>query len=376
MFLLALTHPLEDQFQSLGLQLLRFDQHLLPNADLAEIVEQAGIAQFPELAIREPQVAEGATGRGVDGFGKAHREGRHPARMARGHGVPLLDGRDRGVHEPLEEPLDVLPEPGVLDGHPRLPRQTLGQPHMLRLEGHGRLVLLIQPVDELKHTQHLAFGVHQGHGKHGNGAVAGLAVETVVESVGRGIRNAVDILDVERLADRSHIARHGGRADGHAETVVGQAHLGVLGVCEKQFLGARILHHQIDGTGLRSQEAPRLHQDHVQKPVEVVLRSQGTAHLMEPLHVPAIQKPPVARLHQGESPLQAGPGFAGDQVARPGKADHHVRRCRIHPGGGTVQLPAQAGFQAATVTGGEGNGEAHEGIRSEGRGSAKRGANP
>ena len=90
-------------------------------------MEQARIADLPQLPLREDQAAIGAVGRGIDRLGQPHGEVGHPARMAAGHGIPGLDGRHRGRHEALEQLLDLLAQLGVLHGHGRLPRQALGQ---------------------------------------------------------------------------------------------------------------------------------------------------------------------------------------------------------------------------------------------------------
>jgi hypothetical protein len=56
----------------------------------------------------------------VHRLGEVGGEGRDAEGVARGRRVPRLDRRDRGGDEPLEEPLDVLVEPAVLDRDRRL----------------------------------------------------------------------------------------------------------------------------------------------------------------------------------------------------------------------------------------------------------------
>src|SRR2546425_205507 len=88
------------------------------------------------------------------------------ARVAPGGLVALLDGGDRGAHEDVEEVLDVLDEPGVLEGHRGLAGQGGDERLVLRGEGdhvlvhqahraeHGPRVALL--VDELDHPDDLA----------------------------------------------------------------------------------------------------------------------------------------------------------------------------------------------------------------------------
>src|SRR5438445_13794363 len=56
---------LPDERQVLGVQLLRLHQDLLAHADLAEIVEQPGVADLPQLLAGERHVPEGAVRRSV-----------------------------------------------------------------------------------------------------------------------------------------------------------------------------------------------------------------------------------------------------------------------------------------------------------------------
>ena len=87
--------------------------------------------------------------------------------MAGGGGVARLDGGDRGLHEALEEPLDLLVEHGVLDGAGGRPGQRLEQLLVLVAE------VAVAPVERLDDADRLAPGVEHGDAEDVAGPVAG-----------------------------------------------------------------------------------------------------------------------------------------------------------------------------------------------------------
>ena len=155
-----------DERESVGVELLRLGEHRLPHPDLAEVVEERCVAQLGHLVAGEAQPPVRLRGFLLDGPRQCRRVVRHTQRVARGGGVALLDRQHRGAHEALEEVLDLLHEPGVLDGNRRLGRQRPDErdlrlaerPH-LGVRGIGRedsRVPVELAVDELQHADHLA----------------------------------------------------------------------------------------------------------------------------------------------------------------------------------------------------------------------------
>src|ERR1041384_974216 len=99
-----------------GIELLRLDQHLLAHADLAEIVEQGGVADLLQLLARELHQSVGAVRRAIDDLGETDRHAGDSARVTVRGRVALLDRVDRCQHEPLEQPFDVLVQAAVFAG--------------------------------------------------------------------------------------------------------------------------------------------------------------------------------------------------------------------------------------------------------------------
>jgi hypothetical protein len=93
---------LEHAVELAVVQLLGLDQDLLADADLAEVVEEAGVLDLPQLLRREADVAEGGQVAAVDDLGEGDGEVGDPLAVAAGGRVALLDGRDAGSHEAFE----------------------------------------------------------------------------------------------------------------------------------------------------------------------------------------------------------------------------------------------------------------------------------
>src|SRR3954464_10672505 len=106
-----------DDVEIPGIQLLLLDEHLLTNADFAEVVQESRVAQLAELLARELEPAIRANAAAApDGLGETHGEGRDTPRVTGRRRIALLDRRYRCRHEPLEQALDVLIEQTVFDG--------------------------------------------------------------------------------------------------------------------------------------------------------------------------------------------------------------------------------------------------------------------
>src|SRR6185437_1912805 len=111
--------PLADEVQVGRIELLRLDQNLLPDADLAEVVQEAGVPDLPDLLAREPDGLVRALYGAVHHGGEGNRVVGHAAGVTEGGRVPLLDGLNGCADESFEQPLDLLIQPAVFDGDRR-----------------------------------------------------------------------------------------------------------------------------------------------------------------------------------------------------------------------------------------------------------------
>ena len=123
-----------ERLQLQRIELLLFHQHLLADADFAEVVQQRGVTDLADLIGAEVNVAillvvtvddarqlDGEIGdaEGVTGCGR----------------IALFDRSDRRGDEPFEEALDRLVEQVVLDRDRRLCGERAHQLDRLRVEG-------------------------------------------------------------------------------------------------------------------------------------------------------------------------------------------------------------------------------------------------
>src|SRR2546425_6704695 len=129
------------------------------------LFRSARVLDLADLLAGEVDGAVGSVPGSIHDLGEPDRHaGDAPAVAERGR-VPLLDRRDGGVHEPLEEVLDLRVELAVLDGHRRLageggdefdrpPRERHDLAlHVRRRGEHGLEVALA--VAELQHAGEL-----------------------------------------------------------------------------------------------------------------------------------------------------------------------------------------------------------------------------
>ena len=116
-----LVQPLQGLLQTIRFEFLRLDQEVLAHPDLPEIVQQARIPNFLDLLGAEDQITVFAGGGTGDGLGQPDGQRGDALAMPAGGWVPGLNGGDGGIHETLEELLDVLLElhdlPGALGHH-------------------------------------------------------------------------------------------------------------------------------------------------------------------------------------------------------------------------------------------------------------------
>src|SRR5207244_11934575 len=73
-----------DQLEMLGVELLGLDEYLFPHADLAEIVEQRGVADLLHLVRREVHLSVRPRGHAINGLREADRQVRDAEGMAGG----------------------------------------------------------------------------------------------------------------------------------------------------------------------------------------------------------------------------------------------------------------------------------------------------
>ena len=175
-------------------QLPRLDEHLLADADLAEVVQHGGVAQLAELVAADADGGEGPGIRAVDELREPAGEQRDALRVAGRRRVALLDRGDRRLDEPVEEALDALREPPVLDRHRRLRGERPRDLFVVRVErddlhaheGGDRAVRDRPPlaVQELEHADGVSARCLHRHRQHGSAAVSVFRVEPGIEPVG------------------------------------------------------------------------------------------------------------------------------------------------------------------------------------------------
>ena len=185
-----------DELELVREELVRLHEDVLAHADLAEVVQERGVAELLEGGGIEADAPEVGGRRLLDRAGEAAGEERHPAGVAGGGRVPLLDRDHRRLHEPLEEPLDLRVQERVLDRGRRRPRERSEQ--LLVLGGEGA----VPPVQRLEHADDLALRVPHRHGEDVPRDVAAAAVHALVEA-----RIRVRVVDPDRLPGRGDRAR-------------------------------------------------------------------------------------------------------------------------------------------------------------------------
>ena len=177
-----------DHLELAGHQLLRLDQDVLAHADLAEVVQQARVAQLLELVLGEVDVPILADLDPRDLAGQAGGQAFDATRVTGGARVSLLDRGHAGLDEPVEQGLDRVEQVLVVDGDSGLAGDRLDHLEVLGPEA-DHLVRHVgdrQPgleaalgVDQLDRADDLVVVVAHRHGEHRLGPVAVLRVEAL-----------------------------------------------------------------------------------------------------------------------------------------------------------------------------------------------------
>ena len=147
--------------------------------------------------------------------------------MARGRGVPLLDGQHGGTNKSLENIFDFVVEQCVFHGNPGLRGQGFHKHLCAGVHGDDQLIDVIAVsqgasrvalfVDQLDHAEYSAREVDHRYGQDGAGVVARLLVPTAVVVIGRVGRDVSHVGNVDGLAQDGSSARDGLGRDGEGE---------------------------------------------------------------------------------------------------------------------------------------------------------------
>src|SRR4051812_20517900 len=226
-----------DDFKLGGIKFFGFYQNFFPNADLAEIVQQAGIAQFTHLIAREPDTGVGAVIRAIYRFGQSDGKIRYAERVAGGSGVARFNGGDGSTHKAFKQTLDRIIKLAIfqrdwgLSGQRlhnfllvRRVRKYMALNGLMRIKPRGKVTLWI---DQLQHRNNFFLLVADGHGQNRLGAIARIFVELAVDGIGNVRREMISVLNVDDLAGQRDISRnrlfvyaHGRFAERHHDGII------------------------------------------------------------------------------------------------------------------------------------------------------------
>ena len=285
-------HALADPFELAGKELLGLHQHLLADADLAEVVQQGGVAELRHLLGAEAPVAVGPRAAAIHDLRQTDGEIGDAEGVARRRRVARLDRDDRGLHEPLEEPADRLDQVAVVDGDGRLRGERAGELLVaLAVPLHRPLGLLDRrerppevrlAVDELEHADGLALrGAHRHH-QHRLGAVAGLLVERAVDVERHAGWRVVRVRQVEDLAAQRDVSGDALARQRQVRLAERDLHRVVLGQHEdKRSRPVGRLVHEIERARVAARDLPGPGQDRVEEGVSVALGREPNADLVE-----------------------------------------------------------------------------------------------
>ena len=329
---------LPDEVEVQRIELLGLDQHLLPHADLSEIVEQPRVADLFDLFAGESDGAIGPVLGAVDHAGQSHGHVRDSSRVTERGRVPLLDRMHRGLHEPLEQSLDFFVQPAVLDRDRRLSRERghelHGAPrvryylvlHVRRRGEYGFGVALA--VDELEDADHFFLVILHGEDEHRLRAVAVALVERAVDAVFHVRRQEVGIVDHERLAGHRRVPRETRAVHRDRELDERRVGLGVrLRDPEAQPLLALVARlDEVETARVRGGNPSRLREDELEQGFQVPLGAEGDADARQLADLAAA----VGGLGSGAGGLHAGGGFPiprpyrDQQLPRPDRRPHEA----------------------------------------------------
>ncbi len=268
------------------------------DADLAEVMEQARVAQLLELVLVERPVAELADRDVVDRLGDARRELFDAARMTGRDRISLLDCGDARCHEAFEHVLDlveqvfVVERDGGLAGDGLEHLEVLGpETNNLLLDGFdGQLRLeLSLRVDELDGAHQRVVVVAHRHSEHRLGAIAVLSVEALAALRLAGWRVVSIVVDLAR-AHRHRVTDDALLVDWNLECLVGVSVDRVVLARGKEetglAVGLDLLQPQARPVGVG--ELPHRREDEVLQLGDIPLGRERDADAVELLELPVL----------------------------------------------------------------------------------------
>ena len=315
-------------------------------------MEQPGIADLTNLLAREHHVAIRAVIDAIDHVREAHGHVGDAAGMSEGRRVALFDRVHRGLHESLEQLLDLLVQPAVLDCNRCLPGERRHQLHRALRVGHdlvlhvGRLrehgVGVALAVDELQDADDLFLVIlHRDH-EHRLRPIPVALVERAVDAVLDIGRQEVCVVDHQRLARHRSVAREARAIDRDRELHERRRGLGVrLRDAKAQpLLALFTCLDQVQAARVRRRDAAGLRDDELQQGLQVALGAERDADAGELADLAA----PVRGLRAGARRLGAGGRLAiprahgHEELPRPHGVPHEAgQQLRGH-------LRGQVGF--------------------------------
>ena len=373
----GLVEPRAHQEPLARQELLRLDEDVLAHADLPEVVEDGGVPELAQLLAGYAEAGVRPLRRAVRGLGQRPGQERHALGVARGRRVALLDGRDRGVHEALEEGADRLGQAPVLDRDGRLRGEGSRDLGVGVLEGHdrgpderGRRPVRHREalaVQELEDADRAAVRRAHGDGEHRACPVAVPLVEARVEAVGGAGGDRAHVREIDDRSRARDEARDRGVVQRQRRGLEVEAHRVVLCALEAQRLAGRGRLDQVQAAGLRERQRPGAGQDRLEQRVMIGLRRERDADLDQGLGLARarLQRPPVSRPRtrssrtrytertararcSGAAPAgsekrnrAAQNGSISPELSRGDEADRGPPPRRGPAGGGTASAPAR-----------------------------------
>src|ERR1043165_1829762 len=168
---------------------------MFTNADLAEVMQHGGIAEFLELFCIELNAGIEA------GIAVGHRlrqptgEGGNPLAVPAGGGIPAFNGLHTGRNKPLEQEMNFFIKIGIFDGDADLMTKRNEILEILLAE---RFPILM--IDGLEHTQQVAMSCD----RHTHHIARDESTGLIHVSEETGV--VLDIVDNDRLSGSSDIA--------------------------------------------------------------------------------------------------------------------------------------------------------------------------
>ncbi len=281
--------------------------------------------------------------RPVHGLREPDRQLGHAERMTGRGRVARLDRGDGGLHEPLEQGLDALVEPAVLERDRRLGRQRdgeVGVPGAERLNlpldlprGREPALQVRLAVDELEDADDLFLLRLHRDDEHRLRPVADLRVKCPVDLEGRAGRRMVGVRQVDDLARERDVARHALSVDWDRELLEGHVHTVVLREREAQAPIASVaLLHEIERARVAVGDLAGLGQNELEEPLQVPLRREADPDAIQvaELDGEAVEVAPRRHVLEGvvQDPCEHGRGGVPWKTRVPLRGDRLGRRAR------------------------------------------------